>query len=169
MAKWGDVDFRQLKELQERINNMLSFDKDAFCQDVARELAQRLYRKVVKRTPTGDYEPITYTKKDCTEITYNENKKGGTLKKGWAVKSVTRDGNSYVCEVINPVEYASYFEYGHRQQPGRFVPQIGKRLKSGWAEGKFVLTISEKEIQSIAPKLIEKRLQEKLREMMNDQ
>lgn len=27
------------------------------------------------------------------------------------------------------VEYAAYVEYGHHQTPGRYVPQIGKRLK----------------------------------------
>ena len=30
------------------------------------------------------------------------------------------------------VEYAPYLELGHRQQPGRFVPAIGKRLKASW-------------------------------------
>lgn len=167
MAKWGKTDFRQLIELQERINKMLDFDKDEFCKECAKELAQRLYRKVVKRTPVGEYEPITYEKKDGTSITYNEGKNGGDLRKSWTIKAVTKQGNNFVCEIINPVKYASYVEYGHRQEPGRFVPQIGKRLTDSWAEGKFMLTISEKEIQNIAPKLIEKKLQKKLEEMLN--
>ena len=29
------------------------------------------------------------------------------------------------------MEYASYVEYGHRQEPGRYVPALGKRLKNG--------------------------------------
>lgn len=168
MPKWGEVDYKQLLELQERLQKLESgIETDAFCRECAKELAQRLYRKVVKRTPVGVYEPITYTKKDGTQKTYNEGKKGGTLRKSWSVKAVTKQGNDYVCEIINPVEYASYVEYGHRQSPGRFVPQIGKRLKKGWVEGKFMLTISEKEIQNIAPKLIEKKLEKKLKEIFN--
>ena len=34
------------------------------------------------------------------------------------------------------VEYAPYVELGHRQQPGRFVPKIKKRLKRSWVPGK---------------------------------
>ena len=167
MTNWGNVEFKELLELQERINKMLNFDRKKFCEDCAKEIAQRLYRSVVKRTPTGQYEPMVYELKDGSTLTYNEGKLGGTLKKSWAVTNVTRQGDTYLIEVINPVEYASYVEFGHRQEEGRFVPQIGKTLTSNWAEGKFMLTISEKEIQSITPALMEKRLQEKLEEMMN--
>ena len=34
------------------------------------------------------------------------------------------------------VEYAPYVELGHKQQPGRFVPKIKKRLKRSWVPGK---------------------------------
>ena len=34
------------------------------------------------------------------------------------------------------VEYAPYVELGHRQQPGRYVPKIGKRLVRSWVHGK---------------------------------
>ena len=34
------------------------------------------------------------------------------------------------------VEYAPYVELGHRQQPGRFVPKIKKRLVRSWVPGK---------------------------------
>lgn len=32
-------------------------------------------------------------------------------------------------------EYAPHVEYGHRQQVGRYVPAIGKRLKAPYVEG----------------------------------
>ena len=34
------------------------------------------------------------------------------------------------------VYYAPYVELGHKQQPGRFVPKIKKRLKRSWVPGK---------------------------------
>ena len=169
MSKWGSVDFKQLKELQERINQMYDFDREQFCRECTHELAMRLYRKVVQRTDVGEYEEITYTKKDGSTVIYNAEKQGGELRKSWTVKSVEKQGDVYVCEVINPKEYASYYEYGHRQEPGRFVPQIGKKLKNSWVEGKFVLTASEKEIQSMAPKYLERKLRKKFEEMINGQ
>lgn len=165
--KWGKVDFRQLEKLQERINRMYEFDREKFCRDCAHELAMRLYRKVVERTDVGDYEEISYTKKDGSILTYNAEKQGGELRKSWTIKSVEKQGDVYICEVINPKEYASYYEYGHRQEPGRFVPQIGKKLKNAWVEGKFILTISEKEIQSMAPGYLEMKLKKKLEDMVN--
>ena len=38
---------------------------------------------------------------------------------------------------------------------------------SAWVPGKFMLTISEKEINDLAPKLIEKKLEAKLREVFD--
>ena len=82
---------------------------------------------------------------------------GGTLRRGWTTKNeeaaakpgggmtakayaqtlpVTKAGGVYQITVINPVKYASYVEFGHRQKPGRYVPQIGKRLKRGWEIGR---------------------------------
>lgn len=166
--KWGKVDYSELIELKERLEQFQKVDMDAFCEKVAKELAQRLLRSVRKKTQVGEYETITYKKKDGSTVTYNEGKQGGTLRKGWKMQpNVTKSGTTYEIEVFNPVEYASYVEYGHRQQAGRFVPQIGKRLKVSWVEGKFWLTDSENEVQAIAPKLIEKRLNEELRRIFN--
>lgn len=44
-----------------------------------------------------------------------------------SIETSVEDGGMTV-RVGTPVEYAPYVEYGHRQEVGRFVPQIGKRL-----------------------------------------
>jgi hypothetical protein len=67
---------------------------------------------------------------------------------------VNHYGNTYVIEVVNPVEYASYVEFGHRTRGG-----------NGWVEGKFMLTISEQEIQSSAASILENKLKRKLGEV----
>ena len=66
--------------------------------------------------------------------------------------------------VINPVEYASYVEFGHRQTPGKYVPAINKKLKKGWVPGKFMMTISAEDIQRKAPQIVEKIIARKLGE-----
>lgn len=74
-------------------------------------------------------------------------------------------GDTYVIEIINPIEYASYVEYGHVQTPGRYVPQLGKQLKKSWVEGKFMLRDSEIELLREAPKALERKLKRKLEEI----
>lgn len=142
--KYGKFDIEGLKELQNKLQKLQ--DPDAFCESCAKELAARLLTKVIKRTPVGQY-PV------------GSGKTGGTLRRGWTTgksaanyadsMAVSHSGNVYTIEIINPVEYASYVEYGHRT-----------RNHNGWVKGRFMMTISEQELQSIAPKVLEKRIQE---------
>lgn len=166
--RWGSVDYRQLEQLRDNLEKFQEIDMDAFCSKIAKELAARLLRRVKQKTPVGNYEVITYNLKDGRVLKFNEGKSGGTLRNNWKVQvDVTKTGDVYQIEVFNPMEYASYVEYGHRQKVGRFVPHIGKRLKKGWVPGRFMLKMSEEEIQNIAPKLIEKRLKEELRRIFD--
>lgn len=146
------LDYKELVKLKEQI--MLFGDPtqmDQFMTSCAKELAARLLAKVIKRTPVGQYPVET-------------GKKGGTLRRGWTggqgsnAKSyassltVNKVGTDYVIEIINPVEYASYVEYGHRT-----------RNHKGWVEGKFMLTISENEIRNSAPRILENKLKNYLK------
>lgn len=165
MGRWGKVDFSQFKDFQKKLQKLEKGNCDEFCEQCAKELAARLLRKVIKRTPVGDY---------------NDGRIGGALRRGWTARSsreaelsatfgggtgantyvndlpVTRNGDIYQIEIINPVSYASYVEFGHRT-----------RNHKGWVRGRFMLTISEKEIESIAPALLEKRLNAYLMEVFN--
>ena len=164
MAKMGKVDFRELKELQKNMEKMQ--DPEEFMKDCAKELAARLLAKVIKRTPTGDYDkPVDFTTKEGVHV-QKGGKKGGTLKRGWTAGkqqsanayldtlTVRKEGKKYIIELINPVEYASYVEYGHRT-----------RDHKGWVPGKFMMTISEQEVQRIAPQVLEARAKKYLKEM----
>lgn len=161
MARMGKVDFKQLQEFTNKVEQTLGEDQmDLFMEACAKELAARLLTKVIKRTPVGEYP----------------DRVGGTLRRGWTAEKqqsvtsyvndlkVTQNGENFTIEIVNPVEYASYVEFGHRQEPGRFVPAIGKRLKKSWVEGKFMLTISSQEIQDAAPAILERKLKRKLGE-----
>lgn len=152
MAKMGSADFSELKKLQENLNKMVGSEaaRTAFCESCAKELAARLLRAVIKRTPVGVYPA-------------GSGRVGGILRRGWTAESdnvqqalnnlhVAKSGGVYTIEITNPVEYASYVEYGHR------TPNHAK-----WVPGKFMMTISENEIRRIAPQLLEKRLTEFLK------
>lgn len=136
------VQFDGLKEFQKTIENMEK-EKEQLMIDTIKELAARLLRKVIKRTPSDT----------------------GNLRRNWAVSDVRKNGGNYEIEVSNSTEYASYVEFGHRQTPGRFVPAIGKRLKKSWVKGKFMLTISEDELKRQALAVIEKKITKWLKKL----
>lgn len=190
MAKWGNCDFRQLKNLQKNMQKMVEQgDTIKFCEECARELAARLLAMVIKRTPVGDNQYEDVLDNSGNKVVYKKGKnkgktkqqvvrQGGTLRRGWTSQTeeeaetgssknakewanslnVNKVGDVYQIEVVNPVHYASYVEYGHRQEPGRFVPAIGKRLVNSWVDGAFMLTLSEKDLEEIAPKIIEMKI-----------
>lgn len=165
MAKWGSVDFRKLKELEKKLEKLAPTDNQRFMEECAKELAARLLGKVIRRTPVGDYPQ-------------GSGKVGGTLRRGWTAKSeaeaqsgsgrgtaakayadsleVTKSGEVYEIRVINPVNYASYVEFGHRTVGGK-----------DWVDGRFMLTISEEELERQSPRILERKLLKYLGEVFN--
>ena len=189
-----NVKFEDLEKFKDKVKESLDSDAvDAFIQSCAKELAARLLAKVIKRTPVGK-KPFGKDVKKTVKIKTSKGNRsyltregaileqywsgyqGGTLRRGWTggksmsahvyaqSLKVNHFADTYVVEVVNPIEYASYVEFGHRQKPGRYVPQIGKKLTDGWVERKFMLTISEQEIQSGARSILENKLKKKLGE-----
>lgn len=166
MAKMGGFSAADMKKLQKQLNKIQEGNVEAFIEACAKELAARLLTKVIKRTPVGEYPK-------------SSGKKGGTLRRGWTSKTheeavggsgkgsisagkayadtltINHFGNTLVIEIVNPVEYASYVEYGHRTPDHK-----------GWVQGRFMLTISEQEIQEIAPKVLEAKIKKFLGECM---
>lgn len=138
-------DTRKLKKFRD---NLVKLDKnmDSIIEDCARELAARLLREVKKRTPV----------------------KTGNLRRNWHTTSIIKHGFTFTILVINQTEYAIYVEYGHRQQAGRYVPAINKKLKKGWVPGKFMMTISAEKIQQKAPQIVEKIIAQRLGEYFID-
>lgn len=190
MARMGRFDTRGLKDFQRKLEKISQSEIDAFLEDCAKELAGRLLRMVVKRTPVGDYShEVTVTAKrdgkkhkkgeQYTKRVNTSGRRGGTLRRGWTggqryskdyVDSleVRHEAGRYIIEITNQVEWASYVEFGHRQTPGRYVPDLGKQLKQKWVPGKFMMTISERDLRDIAPKVLENKLKKFLGGVFHD-
>lgn len=156
---------KQLKQFQKRLEEFEQREREELIRAIAKELAARLLAKVTSRTPV----------------------KTGTLKRGWTSKTkeeaasggghgknpreyanslpIVKKGNVYEIEVFNPVEYASHFEYGHRQEVGRYVKAIGKRLKKPWVNGRFPLKISRHELNNETPKIIREKIENQLKKV----
>nr|DAO32712.1 MAG TPA: type I neck protein [Caudoviricetes sp.]DAQ62814.1 MAG TPA: type I neck protein [Caudoviricetes sp.] len=138
---------------------------------LVKSLGALLLRKVIFRTPVGDYSHLTQTTKlvdgKWKKVPANR-KVDGNLRRNWTIGQVFKNGNIYSVEVINPTHYASYVEYGHRQTPGRFVPVLGKKLKRAWVPGRFMLTISENEIKENMDAILEKKLDSILKKVFGN-
>jgi len=87
------------------------------------------------------------------------------LRDAWEILPIEKQGDQYIITVLNPTEYASYVEYGHRQTPGRYVPALGKSLKASWVKGRFMMTISVQEVETMAPALLQRALYQCLKEV----
>ncbi len=156
MARWGRCDIQQLQQLNHRLEQLMDADLDTFMRNASKDLAKRLLSKTVKRTP------VVY----------------GTLRDAWAIMPVGHRGSHYTVVLINNLVYASYVEYGHRQQPGRFIPghwesdrfvydpdaEGGMVLKQSWVKGRYMLTISTQELEQKAPAILEKKLYDFMKE-----
>lgn len=168
----GKVNVNSLKKFQQGLDKMNEKQRQQWNETAIKELAARLLRKVIKRTPVGQYDKpvdfianipeqaVNFTTKDGVEVNFtakaqqkhvqfkpNTGKKGGTLRRSWTIGEVVKTGDTYTIEVINPQKYAPYVEFGHRT-PNHM----------GWVEGKFMLTISEQELQKDAPKILMNKL-----------
>lgn len=152
------VDAREVIELRDDLYNILQ-TRDEVLSAVSKELSARLLRAVKLRTPVGKGIRVTVEKVDGKAKITKTKINGGTLKRGWSVDSKPQFfGNTCIIKIGNNIFYATYVEHGHRQTPGRYVPSIGKRLKSGWAKGKHMLELSVEELQENANGIVEKKI-----------
>lgn len=152
MARWGRVDYSQLEAFGQALNKLSDTEMNKLCIDCSKALAARLLALVIPKTPVGKYPK-------------GSGKKGGTLRRGWGAKSgsaaagyaqslsVQKVSNTYIVEIVNPVDYASYVEFGHRTVNG------------GWVEGRYMLTISEEKLKKVAPSVLEAMVLKKIREV----
>ncbi|OME58223.1 hypothetical protein BSK59_08555 [Paenibacillus odorifer] len=80
----------------------------------------------------------------------------GDLRRGWQIGQVVKlPGGGVHVEITNNVEYALYVEFGHVT-----------RLRTGWVNGRFMLTLSEQELEREMPAIIERKFQKSLNKHM---
>ena len=169
------VDKRALAAFIKRLEQLNTVQKHQIMEQVTRDSAGAQLTLVIKKTPVGK----SRQDKDGNLIHV-----GGALRRAWTCRTeeeaqksaeaptaaayaktldVEKQGHEYSVEVANPMYYASYVEHGHRQEPGRYVPAIGKRLKKSWVEGQFFLKKAETEFIEAAPTFLQGRLEKFLK------
>ncbi len=157
MGRGGRVNYQQLKAFERRLAKLARADYQKFCEACAKELAARLLAKVIDRTPVID----GVLRRGWTAGKNNTSDKGNVIgvagKSGFAQSLEIKVSNGvYEIEIINPVDYASYVEFGHRS-----------RGHVGWTKGKFMMTISADELDQQAPAILERKLFNMLKEVFD--
>ena len=126
MARWGRCDYRELKKLDERLQQLSEVDMDRLCRDAAKKVAQILLNKVKKRTPVG-VVPSYAT--DEAKQEYWAGYSGGSLRDAWTILPIEKHGDQYTVTIIN----------------------------------KLMLTISEQEVKTLAPSILNDMLYDALK------
>jgi hypothetical protein len=118
------VDFSEFDKLKNSYES-LAKDFDRFLKDFLIEMAERIIAKTKPKTPVDT----------------------GTLKNAWQLGKITGSGKEITIEILNPMEYATDIEYGHR-----IVSGSGENKKEiGWYNGHFMLKTSIDEIERQMP------------------
>lgn len=140
-------DTKEIKSLRRNIRGLKVLTRSVL-RDEMNGIADRHLARCIKNTDVGDSPDSP------------------TLRNAWDRTPVLSTRAGVKAEVFNPIEYASFYEQGHRQQPGRIVfielsagtrkyGQIAKVQKNGksgifiklvkpYVKGRFVLLSSEK-------------------------
>lgn len=110
MGRWGRCDYRELKKLDERLQQLSEVDMDRLCRDAAKKIAQILLNKVKKRTPVGVAPKFDGPKtvkvkgasgKSRTFLTrsgaireqYWAGYRGGSLRDAWTILPIEKHGD----------------------------------------------------------------------------
>ncbi|KRO16632.1 HK97 gp10 family phage protein [Lacticaseibacillus saniviri] len=133
MAGWGHIEDAEFQAFAKRVHGTVdSGEVKRGIESALQKAAEYILREVKQRTPVDT----------------------GGLRRAWSIEGSHYSSGAFSVVVINPKEYASFVEEGHRQTPGLYVPAIGKRLKASWVEGKHMLKSTEADLQSNLDKII---------------
>ena len=186
---FGVVNFSELTAMRKTFERLTTpEEQNIFYTKATKNIAARMLAQLIKNTPVG---------KNTEEIQDGETvvtMQGGTLRRGWLVKThkeavigkdpvagaakatakkavnrltVGKKGNEYFVTLKNSVKYASFVNDGHKQEVGRFVAAIQKRLVHRWVEGQHFVEISEVMIIPKIPAILKKSMNDYLNEKLN--
>lgn len=80
----------------------------------------------------------------------------GAMTSAWKLGAITGSGRDITVEILNPMEYATDIEFGHRIVVGKGP----NKREVGWYQGKFMMTTSIDEIQKQMPARFERQFQD---------
>lgn len=145
------VDFSGFAELQKRIEELNGVQMQAAKRQSVNEMAAVYLAEAKRNTPTRGVQTV---ERNGVTITTNSEH----MKRSWNAGAVEQNGREYKVKVFNTASYASYVNDGHRQQPGRYVPILGKRLVDNWVDGLNMAEKAEKETERQSKNILRRNI-----------
>ena len=140
------LDFSQLKDFQQKLQQLDKKIQDEVCKNVVNGLATQLVKATIQKTPVGKYPKSSH-------------KIGGTLRRGWKAKGF-KIPHGYESTVFNSVSYAVFVEYGHR------IVKNGQTV--GFVQGYHMLEKSIDEVRRIAAIYASQKAEETIRRILGN-
>lgn len=81
----------------------------------------------------------------------------GDLRNNWKYH-IIKQGDTYKIVIYNQIEYANFVEKGHR------IVIAGRTV--GFVDGQFMLELTEREMERIAPRMWEREIEKEWRRIM---
>lgn len=138
-------EFGEVHAFKEKVESM-SRELNTLHLRAAKRIGELAVRKVKEKTPVDTNQ----------------------LRNAWRYE-VIQVGNTYMVYVINVTEYASFVESGHRIVV-RVKSSSGGYVKKtvGWVEGRFMLKLTEQEIESLIPILWDEEIAREMRRIFGN-
>lgn len=133
-----------LRKTQELQDNVSTLNKT-----ITDDLAQLYLAEAIANTPVGE----TKTSPDGKYRSVSEH-----MRRSWEAERI----NDSTVKVLNTASYASYVNDGHRQQPGRFIPVLGKRLTKSFVKGLHMQEKAEAATRRASDKIMKNALDDYL-------
>lgn len=133
-----------LRKTQALRDNVSSLNKT-----ITDNLAQHYLAEAIANTPVGE----TKTSPDGKYRSESEH-----MRRSWEAERI----NDTTVKVQNTASYASYVNDGHRQQPGRFIPVLGKRLTKSFVKGLHMQEKAEAATRKASEKIMKNALDDYL-------
>ena len=116
-----------------------------------------------RKTEAIIYDEFNNTGIECVaEIKANEPVVTENLRRSITSGEVELNGNEYSMTVGSSLSYVRYAEEGHKQEVGKYVPAIGKKLKKEFVPGNHVIKDSVDLHQSKLIKRIQERVEKEV-------
>ena len=151
-----------IEAFQKAMEQLCDYEIDQMMVDTAKDVTKSMLSKVKKNTGVGRVP--SYITADVRQK-YWAGYVGGQLRDSWHPQVIRKEGNAWKCGVENNTKYAIYYEYGHRQNVGQFVPQLGLRLKKPFVEGHYPATKAAQSMQRQMPRVAEKNVRKMMQRL----
>ncbi len=152
MSKWGHIDDQGFDDFVKRLKVDAKPEIRQQIDRAMRASGSAMLKQVKALTP------------------YDENGDSPHLKNKWKISSTGYSGKKFYIEIINPLEYASFVESGHRtrakKKSNKLKSTVSRVTGVRWVEGQFMARDGIKMAMPYMDKRLNEGLEKAIRKIM---